>query len=614
MKKLFLTALAVLSLVATASAQTSFKSLVGDVKVADVSDTGPVQLPFITWGGDVATFHANGGVLTTTKDSIFGKSGLDFKMVPGDDFVSQVRDYMSGKTPYLRGTFRMVSMASELMNSDPRTKPVMIYQLTWSAGDHIVSTAEIKTLNDLKGKRVALQQGGPHLGLLADSLAAAGMSFKDITPVWCKDLTASDNSPAEMLRNGKADAACVITPDMIGLCSGLESVGSGAEGTVKGAHVVNSTASMSRSIADVYVVRSDYFAKNKDKVEAFVVGLMKGTEELVAARKAYDNGKGNSPAYLTMLKNAQTIFTADVLPTIEEDAHGLVLDANFVRIPGNEVFFNDKNNLVGFESKQTSGLQLAVDLGYAKEKLGFVTAGWDYAALSKKVGVEYVKPTYATGRVKAEVTDFAKDLDTNTILSFEIKFEPEQSTFSIESYASDFQRVAQTASTFGNAVIVIEGHSDPTLALMHFYWAAKAKGLLTGDGPTYKFNGNDLELTNTEAILNAINANNLGGQQRVDNTGKTVEIPNPRDTVIAAQSLSQTRAQAVKNSIEDYIKAKGLSLDLSQVQPYGVGIAGPVNPRPRNMTQAKENMRVVFRVVRVRAESLNEDDFNFEGK
>lgn len=123
MKRLFLTALAVLSLVATASAQTSFKSLVGDVKVADVSDTGPVQLPFITWGGDVATFHANGGGLTTAKDSIFGKSDLDFKMVPGDDFVGQVRDYMSGKSPYLRGTFRMVSMASELMNSDPRTKP-----------------------------------------------------------------------------------------------------------------------------------------------------------------------------------------------------------------------------------------------------------------------------------------------------------------------------------------------------------------------------------------------------------------------------------------------------------------------------------------------------------
>jgi len=601
-------------LFATAHAQqTSFKTLVGDVPIGNVSVTKPTQVPYITWGGDVATFHANGG-LTTQKDSIFGKAGLDLKLVPGDDFVQQVRDYMSGKSPYLRGTFRMVSMASELMNSDPRTKPVMIYQMTWSSGDHIVAIADIKTLNDFKGKkfRVALQQGGPHLGLLADSLEAIGLTFNDVTIVWCKDLTASDDSPAEMLRSGKADAACVITPDMIGLCSGLTSVGSGAEGTVKGTHVVNSTASMSRSIADVYVVRSDYFMKSKPDVEKFVVGLMSGTEELVAARKKYDNGKGKAPEYTAILKMAQTIFTADVLPTIEEDAHGLVMDANFVRIPGNEVFFNDTNNLVGFEAKQKSGLDLAVTLGYAKDKLGFVKGGWDYADLSKKVGVAYTKPEYAQGRVKAEVTDFAKDLDTNTILSFEIRFEPEQSDFSIESYASDFQRVAQTASTFGNAVIVIEGHSDPTLALMHFYWAAKAKGILTGNSPNYMFNGKPLALTDTESVLAAIISTTLSGQKRQNNKGQVEDIPNPRDTVIAAQGLSQTRAESVKKSVEDYIKSKSLSLDLSQVQPFGVGIAGPVNPRPRNMTEAKANMRVVFRVVRVRAESLSEDDFNFD--
>lgn len=596
-----------------AMGQTDFKSLVGDVTVEDVVETGSIQVPFITWGGDVATFYANGGGLNTTKDSIFGKSGLDLKLVPGDNFIQQVRDYQSGKSPYLRGTFRMVSMASELLNSDPRTKPVMIYQLTWSAGDHIVSTADIKSLNDLKGKRIALQQGGPHLGLLADSLEAVGMTFDDITPVWCKDLTASDDSPAEKLRSGEADAVCVITPDMIGLCSGLESVGSGAEGTVKGAHVVNSTASMSRSIADVYIVRSDYFMKYKDsKVKNFVIGLMKGTEELTDARKKYDNGKGQSPEYISMLENAQNIFTEEVVPTIEEDAHGLVLDASFVRIPGNEIFFNDPNNLVGFEAKQKSGLDLSVTLGYATERLGFTKAGWDYADLSKSVGIPYTKPEYSSGRIKAEVTDFSQDLDSNTILSFEIKFEPEQSEFSIESYASDFQRVAQTASTFGNSVIVIEGHSDPTLALMHFYWAAKAKGILTGNGPNYTFNGKPLALTDTSGVLSAINSLDLSGQKRVDNNGNTISIPNPRDTVTAAQNLSLTRAESVKKSIEDYVKQKDLSLDLSQVQPFGAGISGPINPRPNNMAQAKENMRVVFRVIRVRAESLSEDDFDFE--
>src|SRR5262249_34361119 len=44
-----------------------------------------LEVPFIFWGGDVATFHANGG-LETTPDSLFGKQGLKLKLTPGDDF------------------------------------------------------------------------------------------------------------------------------------------------------------------------------------------------------------------------------------------------------------------------------------------------------------------------------------------------------------------------------------------------------------------------------------------------------------------------------------------------------------------------------------------------
>jgi hypothetical protein len=55
-------------------------------------------------------------------------------------------------------------------------------------------------------------------------------------------------------------------------------------------------------------------------------------------------------------------------------------------------------------------------------------------------------------------------------------------------------------------------------------------------------------------------------------------------------------------------------VDLSQIRPQGVGIAEPINPRPRNMAQAKENMRVEFRIIRVRAENLKPDDFDFDKK
>ena len=366
-----------------------------------------------------------------------------------------------------------------------------------------------------------------------------------------------------------------------------------------------------QAIADVYLVRKDFFDNNKSKVEKFVIGYLKATEEVVKASKQYTKD-GTGKPYIAVMKQIQQTFGADALPTIEEDVHGLILDCRFARIPGNESFFNDAKSLVGFKAKQTSGLKMANTLGYSTTQAGFTTAGWDYKDISKKAGVKYVQPTFATGRVKAEITDFGKDLDSATIFTFEIKFEPGQKTFDITKYAADFQRFAKAQATFGNAAILVEGNSDPTLALQHFYWAAKAKGLLTGTRGNYKFKGKKITLENTAAIVAAIQGEDLSGQTRKNKDGQKVEIPDPRTTVAAAQQLSKERADAAIKSIKEYAKKHGLHIDISAALPSGVGIAKPAIPRPRNLQQAKENMRVVFRVVRVKAEALSDDDFNFE--
>ena len=609
--KRILCAAIVLLLAGNVFAQQSFDSMIGQVQVGPVQE-GVTQLPFIVWGGDVPALIANGG-LNTTATSIFGKAGLKFHMVPGDDFPTQVKDYLSGKSPYLRCTMRMAGAASEALNRDPRTKPVAVVQLTWSAGDHIVGRAAIKTLNDLKGKKIALQQAGPHLGLLEDSLQAAGLTWDDITPVWCKDLTGSPDSPAEKFRKDSTiDCACVISPDMIGLCSGLDQKGSGAEGTVKGSHVVNSTASMSHSISDLWFVRSDYYQTNKADVEKFVVGYLRAVEDLMAEKKVYNNGKGQSPKYLEALKLAQTIFGAKTLPTLENDAHGLICDANFVRIPGNESFFTDANNMNGFEVKQKSAIDLGIKLGYCKTRMGFAKAEWDYKKMSQDVGVPYVAPVFATGRIKVEVSDFAKDLDDDTILSFTIQFEPEQTAFSVETYGADFQRVVKNAATFGNAVVVIRGHADPTLALQNFFWAARSKGLVTGSAGNYRFKDQPLNLADTSSVMAAIAQENLAGQKRQDRSGKIVPVDDPKITVAGALTLSLSRAEAVRLAVQEYAKGHNLPLDLSQIKPQGVGIAEPIVSRPQSVIEAKKNMRVEFRVVKVKAEAVNDNDFNFD--
>ena len=119
-RPVFVVALSALLLVsASLVAQEPFANLLGPVKTGPVTKGGPIEIPYILWGGDVATFLANGD-LKTQPASIFKEAGLDVQLVNGDDFVGQVRNYMQGKSPFLRGTMHMMGLASEVIGSDAK--------------------------------------------------------------------------------------------------------------------------------------------------------------------------------------------------------------------------------------------------------------------------------------------------------------------------------------------------------------------------------------------------------------------------------------------------------------------------------------------------------------
>ncbi len=588
------------------AAQEKFADLVGPVRVEAVAAGKTVQVPYILWGGDIATFLANGD-LKTKQGSIYQNLGLDLQLQAGDDFVGQVRSYMSGKSPMLRGTMHMIGLAGEVLGADPRTKPVIILQLSWSAGDHIVARKAIRTLNDLKGKKIACQQGGPHVGLLYDSLSAASLNRSDVEIVWTKDITGPDGPAETFRRDPSIDACCVITPDMIGLTSGLEAEGSGAEGTVAGARVVNSTVQMSRSIADVYAVRRDWYDANKAWVQKFVAGHLKATEQLVAMRKTYSESSKMAKDYEQILSMAQRIYGKEVLPTLEGDVHGLLLDCTFVGLPGQIAFFQQKSNASGFEETMKRSIDLATQWKYTTVRAGFDSNDFDYKKMAELGGIAYVEPK-ATERFNTagETTDMflGDNLDSNTIVSFSINFEPNEQSFSTDRYGAEFLRALKQASQFGNARVVIRGHADPTKTLIDLVKAGIAKGVIQQNGTPgnyrYFMEGKPLDLTRTKEIVELIQRGTLGG-------GAT----DPTVTMQAALTLSKSRADAVKKSLEKYASESGINIDVSQIVPIGAGIMEPVIAKPRNMDEAKENMRVEFRIVKVNPEALAPTDFNF---
>ncbi|QDT15265.1 hypothetical protein CA12_13480 [Alienimonas californiensis] len=144
---------------------------------------------------------------------------------------------------------------------------------------------------------------------------------------------------------------------MIGLAGRPDSAGTGAEGAVKGARVVVSAAELNRSVADVYAVRKDDFDAHRDQCEALVAGWLAGRERVVKLRNDFEAGNGRmSPEYRKLLESAQGVFGKDVMPNLEVDAHGLLLDCQFANLPGQIEFFRTEGNLVGFDAKLVENL------------------------------------------------------------------------------------------------------------------------------------------------------------------------------------------------------------------------------------------------------------------
>ena len=519
--------------------------------VGPVASGKTIRVPLITWGGDIATILANGNAVSTASNSIFAQKGLSLTLFRQDDFKKQVEGYLRGETPFLRGTMGMINMAADVLNKDPRTKPVIIYQMTWSnGGDCLVVKHGINSARDLAGKTIALQAYGPHVDYMAKILKDAGLSLNDVNIRWTGDLTGTEDTPAEMLFKNDVDAAFVISPDGLALTSN-GTVGTGAEGSVKGARIMLSTKTANHIIADVYAVRSDYFKSHRDQVQAFVHSLLLSAQEL---RDLFKNKEKNLSEYRALLSASASILLDS--PQATADAEALYGDCEFVEFSGNVKFFGDEKWPRNMDHLVDEIQSAFVTIGLLGRKSAMSQARWDYNALrSGLTGVDNVEAPRFKADTVAKVVARKQALGTlgeGELFSLEINFKPNQNDFPEELYADGFKKIVELASTYGGAVITVEGHSDP-----HKYNRLEKKG------------ATQIELQRTKQ---------------------------------AAKNLSINRAIAVRDSVIAFAKKSGVPLDQTQFTVVGHGISDPKYPNPATKEQWLSNMRVVFRIIQIEAE------------
>ena len=518
-----------------------------EVKAGDFVSGETIKVPLIAWGADIITINANGKSGKTVKGSLFHKAGLNIELFREDDFSKQVRLFKRGKIAYLRGTMGMINMSIEKLNSSPSTRPVIIFQHSWSAGgDALVVKNNIRSVKDLKGKTVAIQSKGPHVDYFLKLLNDARINPRDIKIMWTKDLVgAQGDTPMAKLYKRGIDAAFVIIPDALALTSHGK-VGTGSEDSVKGAKILLSTKTANRIISDVYAVRKDYFDSNRAQVKSFVKAMLQSEEEV------RDLFKSKASADMKNLLAISGKLLLDDRNAIE-DVKGMYYDAEISAFNGNVKFFTDVKYPRNYKNLADEIQGSLISLGLLSRRSTLLIANWNYNEL--KDGLRYANKVKVSKFNPTETSIVAEKLSkTNraSLFSFEIFFKPNQNTFSASMYEKEFNRVIDNASTYGGALITVEGHSDP------MGYLRKKK---SGADPI---------------LLKKIKQ--------------------------AAKNLSYSRANAVREQIINYASSKGINLDINQFSIIGHGIEAPKHSVPNTKEEWQQNMRVQFKIIQVEAE------------
>ena len=202
---------------------------------------------------------------------------------------------------------------------DSRVMPRIFQQIDWSnGGDGIVSRADIKTVTDLRGKKVVLAQNSPSHYFLLNMLVAGGVQPSEVEMIFTEDAF-----QAAAAFNARPDTAAAVSwaPDIYNLAD------------AQGNRMLVSTQTANKLIADVWFARADFAKDHPDKIEALVRGIFDAMEDLKK-----DDKKAQCAKYMADGYNIPATETIKMFG----DAHSTNWAENFQ-------FFLNQNNPTNFE-------------------------------------------------------------------------------------------------------------------------------------------------------------------------------------------------------------------------------------------------------------------------
>jgi NitT/TauT family transport system substrate-binding protein len=243
------------------------------VSPASLASGGKLGRPLVvainTWAGHAPGIVYNWGMDPNANSFYKKKYGMDVKFVLIEDPAAKLAAFRKGDVDIMWNTVdNWAREASILAENNQRAKSFIMQD--WSrGGDGIVSLSSIKSIEQLKGHKVACTQFTPSHFLLLYLLAQSGLSPADRAEVE-KNIIFTQDAPAAaaMFKAKQVDAAVTWEPD---LSSAVTARGDEA-------HVLVSTTAATNIIADTLCARQDVIDQAPDTVRDFVHGWFDGIE------------------------------------------------------------------------------------------------------------------------------------------------------------------------------------------------------------------------------------------------------------------------------------------------------------------------------------------------
>jgi NitT/TauT family transport system substrate-binding protein len=377
--------------------------------------------------------YFNEGAAANNRSRFNKEYGFNVEFILENDLMTALNAWMAGEYDIMVQTadaFPLYTGPADINAFAPKA----IMQVDWSrGGDAIIVKRGINSVNDLKGKRIAVAVPSPAQTLLTSSLEAAGLNYSDVTVI-----KTSDNlKAAELFRSNDIDAAVVWSPDDIL-----------ATRDVPGSKILLTTREQSHIIADIMFASQKTINQKKEMIHGFYEGWMKGLAEV----RANKSNREKAAKYLAELNGLTPEDALGMMDNVYWTSHGdnvnfFGLNPDYKGMKGDDIYtkmakkFVETGDLTGgvppFRSVAYLGGVQAADVNltgqaYAAESQKTFAPSTPAAAKAPAIASKPISIKFETGK-------FMLDENAKTIIDMQFK---------------------DVARTFGSVKIRVEGNTD----------------------------------------------------------------------------------------------------------------------------------------------------------